>query len=96
MKDELAELRREQDEVDREIVAALGRRIAIREKISAFRRDNKLLTIDPARMQIVLDQAEKFAKDYHVPGKMARDVFELLIDWSHKLDRDWRKQENGE
>lgn len=96
MDDMLATLRREQDAIDREIVAALGKRVAIREKISAFRRANKLLTVDPARMQYVLDQAEMFAHEFNVPPQMARDVFDVLIDWSHKLDRQWRTQENGE
>ena len=96
MEDKLAELRREQDEVDREIVAALGKRVAVRKKISAFRVDNKLLTIDPTRMQVVLQQAEEMGKEYHVPEQMARDVFEVLIDWSHRLDREWRKKKNEE
>ena len=91
MGDMLAKLRREQDEVDRDILEALGRRLAVRRRISAFRAENNLLTIDPARMQVVLNQAEEIGKEYDVPAQMARDVFEVLIDWSHKLDREWRK-----
>ncbi|MDB5478557.1 MAG: Chorismate mutase type [Alphaproteobacteria bacterium] len=86
----LEKLRAEQDKIDAEITAAIARRIALRKKISAFRINENLPTIDEARMTQVLDQAEKNADGTGIPKEMAREVFSLLIDWSHRLDRHWR------
>jgi chorismate mutase len=87
----LEKLRVEQDEIDKEIVAAIAKRLAVRKRISAFRLENNLSTIDPDRVKIVLGQAETLANEMDVPSDMARGIFELLIDWSHRLDVDWRK-----
>jgi len=87
----LEKLRSEQDAVDKEIIAAIAKRLAIRKRISAFRMENNLSTIDQARMKVVLDQADALAKEMDVPAEMAQGIFELLIDWSHRLDIEWRK-----
>lgn len=87
---ELFALRAEQDLVDIEIMQAIAKRVALRRKISRFRHGNELPTIDASRMKVVLDQAEKHAIDMDVPPEMARQIFKLLIDWSHKLDMQWR------
>lgn len=92
---ELDALRAEQDQVDREIVAALGKRVALRRKISALRMGNNMPTIDEARMQVVLNQVAQYATDYDVPPEMARNVFQVLIDWSHRLDWQWREEKRG-
>lgn len=83
-------LRAEQDLVDREIMKAIAKRVALRRKISRFRIANELSTIDASRMMDVLDQAEKYAREENVPPEMGRQVFKLLIDWSHKMDMHWR------
>lgn len=88
----LDELRTQQDVIDREIIAAIAKRVAIREKISAFRIGNGLPTVDPARMEFVLNQAESYAMEHGVPKEMARQIFDILIGWSHHLDREWRKE----
>lgn len=88
---ELYALRTEQDAIDREIMKAISKRVVIREKISAFRIKSDLPTVDPARMEAVLKQAEAYATEYGVPKEMARQIFDLLIGWSHHMDREWRK-----
>lgn len=83
-------LRAEQDLIDRDIMKAIAKRVALRRKISRFRITNELSTIDASRMMEVLDQAEKYAREENVPPEMGRQIFKLLIDWSHKMDMQWR------
>ena len=90
----LEKLRTEQDAIDKEIVAAIAKRLEVRKKISAFRLENNLSTIDADRVKVVLNQAETLAQQVDVPPEMAQSVFELLIDWSHRLDQQWRKEKN--
>jgi chorismate mutase len=90
----LEKLLTEQDEIDKEIVAAIAKRLAVRKRISAFRMENSLPTIDPDRVKVVLQQAATLAEQVDVPPEMAHGVFELLIDWSHRLDQQWRKEKN--
>lgn len=85
-------LRKEQDAIDRELMAAIAKRYAVRQKISAFRRSNSLPTVDPDRMKYVLQQAEAYAAEMGVPVEMAHHIYSVLIGWSHDLDRQWRKE----
>jgi chorismate mutase len=87
---QLYALRGEQDAVDREILAAIAKRLAIRKQISALRAEYGLQTVDAGRAQVVLDQAKALAVDHGIPTDMAQDIFETLIDWSHRLDKQWR------
>jgi chorismate mutase len=93
---ELYALRAQQDAIDLQILEAVGLRVAIRDKISAYRIAHGLPTIDPARIEFVLDNAEKNAENYGVPKEMARQLFDLLIGWSHHLHRQWRSEQMAE
>lgn len=88
----LQALRKEQDAIDRELMAAIAKRYEVRQKISAFRIANNLPTVDPERMKHVLEQAETYAAEMGVPSEMARHIYSVLIGWSHDLDRQWRKE----
>jgi 4-amino-4-deoxychorismate mutase len=88
----LEALRKEQDAIDRELMVAIAKRYNVRQKISAFRRENNLPTVDPDRMKYVLQQAEGYAVEMGVPAEMARHIYGVLIGWSHDLDRQWRKE----
>lgn len=89
---ELDVLRKEQDAIDREIVETIAKRLVIRKKISALRSGNDLPTIDLTRRAFVLKQAEQFATENNIPEAMAHEIFNVLIDWSHRLDREWRAE----
>lgn len=90
MTDELHRLRQEQDKIDRKIVEALAVRYKKRQEISAFRIENGLPTVDEKRKKFVLQQAEDWAKELDVPAEYVLNVFNVLIEGSHTLDREWR------
>lgn len=87
---QLETLRRQQDAIDGKILAAIAERVAMRRKISALRISNDMPTMDEARMKTVLNAVEEQALALGVPAEMALDVFSVLIDWSHKMDKEWR------
>ncbi len=88
---ELHRLRAEQDEIDKKLVEALADRYKKRKEISAFRIENGLPTVDEERKQQVLQQAEALAEELNVPAEYVLNVFHVLIEGSHTLDRAWRQ-----
>jgi chorismate mutase len=87
----LLSLRAKQDQIDRKLIEALAERVRMREKISALRIAHNMPTVDPARMQEVLEHVEKVGEEMGIPKGMMHDVFSCLIEWSHKMDLEWRK-----
>ncbi|HJQ79965.1 MAG TPA: prephenate dehydratase [Lacipirellulaceae bacterium] len=80
----LAELRRELDRVDRELVAAINLRAEIARQIGALKRDKSQILFDPAREAEVLQQAQ-----HNNPGPLTnaavRAVFREIVSGSRAV-----------
>ncbi|MEX0612032.1 MAG: chorismate mutase, partial [Pirellulales bacterium] len=78
IKPSVADLRRELDRVDAEIVAAINRRAELAQQIGALKQDAEQQIYDPQRERAVLEQAET-----NNPGPLnneaVRAVFRELI-----------------
>ncbi len=55
MSGDIAALRRELDEVDRELVKLFERRMEVSRRIAVYKRDNNLSVLDAAREEAVFD-----------------------------------------
>lgn len=54
MSGEIADLRRELDEIDRELVKLFERRMAISRRVAAYKKENNLPVLDAAREEQVI------------------------------------------
>jgi chorismate mutase len=80
--DELARCRRELEELDRELIALLARRVARSREIGALKRAARLPTLDPAREAEVIRRAAALAREEGLPDEKVRDIFWHVIGLS--------------
>jgi len=77
--DRLAELRDQIEEVDRDIVGLLARRVRLALDVGAAKRDAGLPTLDPAREAAVVRRAVTMARDAGVHDDDVREIFWHVI-----------------
>jgi chorismate mutase len=82
--EELARRRRELEELDRELIALLGRRVARSREIGALKRVAGLPTLDPAREAEVIRRAAAMAREAGLPDEKVRDIFWHVIGLSRE------------
>jgi chorismate mutase len=82
--EELARRRRELEELDRELIALLGRRVARSREIGALKRVAGLPTLDPAREAEVIRRAATMAREAGLPDEKVRDIFWHVIGLSRE------------
>lgn len=56
---QLAELRRQIDEIDEDMVGMLGRRMRLAEKIGEYKKENNIAILQPDRWQELIDEATR-------------------------------------
>lgn len=82
--EQLALRRRELEEIDRELIALLGRRVARSREIGALKRVAGLPTLDPAREAEVIRRAAATAREHGLPDEKVRDIFWHIIGLSRE------------
>ena len=83
---ELQSLRREIDQIDRELLELLARRMRLVLRVGDYKRDRELPVYDPERERAIL---ERLAQDAPSPltAESVKRVFERLIDESRCLEQ---------
>ena len=83
---ELQSLRREIDEIDRQLLALLARRMRLVLRVGDYKREHEIPVYDPERERAILDRLAA-----HAPSPLTADsvkrVFERLIDESRRLEQ---------
>ena len=77
----LAPLRAEIDAVDAEIVALLGRRMAVVEQVLAIKRREGIAALLPDRVEEVVRNVRDRAEQKDVPPALAEAVWRAMIGW---------------
>lgn len=77
----LAGLRREIDALDREIVAALARRMQIVERVVAVKREHGIAANLPDRVEEVAAKVRREAEREGLPPDLAETVWRAMMDW---------------
>ncbi len=75
----LAELRQEIDTIDDEIIALLAKRLALVPDVVAYKLQNDLPTVIPARIDEVLQRNADHATRMGMPPQDIRGIYERII-----------------
>ena len=78
MSSELENLRAKIDEVDREIIAALGKRMLLVDEIGVYKKANGIGLFDAARLEDVLKTRADCAKEKNLSIDFIHDLFALI------------------
>lgn len=92
---ELERLRREIDDVDRSIVEAFTRRVAIARRIGELKEELGQPVLDPSREAAVVRRAAERARDAGLDEEAVREVFWRLVGLSRRTQRDERGGPRG-
>lgn len=78
----LAECRAEIDALDAEIVALLGRRIAIVDRVITIKHENDLAALLPERVEEVVANVREHAQACGAPPDLAETLYRHMIAWT--------------
>ncbi len=80
---QITRLRKEIDEIDREIVKQLNRRIELVLKAGEYKRNNKLAVEDLAREEEIISKMEFNELD----EKFVKDIYKVILGYSKLKQR---------
>lgn len=83
---ELLELRKDIDDVDRQILDLLRRRVEIVMAVGNIKRERKIEVYDPERERALLERLGELAVSPLAPST-ARRVFERIVDECRRLEQ---------
>jgi chorismate mutase len=84
----LARCRHEIEQIDRELVAILAKRVGMSREIGSLKKIAGLPTLDPAREAEVIRRAATLARDAGLSDEKVRDIFWHVIGLSRAVQVD--------
>jgi chorismate mutase len=76
----LDELRREIEDIDREIVELIARRTYVADTVAQVKAEKDLPTTDESQEERVMERARKNAEQFEVDANLVKAIFRLLIE----------------
>jgi len=86
----LEELRREIEDIDREIVELIARRTYVADTVAAVKKDRDLPTTDEGQEERVMERAGENAEQFDVDANLVKAIFRLLIELNKVEQRESR------
>ena len=86
----LDELRREIEDIDREIVELVARRTYVADTIAQVKDERGLPTTDESQEERVMERAGQNAERFEVDANLVKAVFRLLIELNKVEQRESR------
>jgi chorismate mutase/prephenate dehydrogenase len=80
--DDLARCRGQIEDIDRELIGLLAKRVALSKEIGALKKTAGLPTLDPAREAEVIRRAAAVAREVGINDEKVRDIFWHVIGLS--------------
>ncbi|MUW15647.1 chorismate mutase [Halorubrum sp. CBA1125] len=86
----LEELRREIEDIDREIVELIARRTYVADTVAAVKAEQDLPTTDEGQEERVMERAGENAERFDVDANLVKAIFRLLIELNKVEQRENR------
>ena len=86
----LDELRREIEDIDREIVELIARRTYVADTVAAVKADRDLPTTDESQEARVMERAGENAERFDLDANLVKAIFRLLIELNKVEQRESR------
>lgn len=86
--DILEKLREQIDRTDEEILILIKRRFQTAKKIAKYKKTNNMQIEDLDRETLLIFERIKKATTMNLPESFVRDIFELVLDQSKKIQKE--------
>ena len=93
VKDEIKKLRKEIDNLDRQLLKLLSQRFLLSVRIGEIKKENKLDVIDPEREKKLFSMLEKDGKDLGINKEFVFKLWKQIIDRSYSLQEKYNDDE---
>ena len=84
---EIAELRKEIDRIDGELIKLLAKRVAVVRRIGELKRRQGLDVWDEARASEVMRSREGWAREAGLDGDFAKDLFDRIVSYCARVQK---------
>jgi len=85
---ELEDIRKRLDELDKELVVILAKRISLIPGIAEYKKKHKIPRYQPEREKEIIEEKRKLAKELNLDQGLVEDIFKRIIQESHKIEKD--------
>ncbi len=79
-------LRKNLDQIDKQILALIGKRVNIAKKIGKIKKQQKLAIADKKREKEIVSSLTKQAKKYKIDKSLIGKIWKLLFKLSYKVE----------
>lgn len=86
----LDELRKEIEDIDREIVELIARRTYVADTVAQVKAEHDLPTTDEGQEERVMERAGRNAEQFDVDANLVKAIFRLLIELNKVEQRESR------
>jgi chorismate mutase len=91
----LSDHRREIEDIDREIIGLIDKRLKIAKKIFEAKRTSGIRISDPEQEKLVLSRAMDMATELGLDAGAVRNIFEILIRMSLEKQKELQGRDQG-
>lgn len=88
--EELANIRKEIDIIDKEIIELLAKRLSLMPKISRYKKIKNLEICDSKREEELLNSKLEIGKEKGLREEYIQDIFKRIIEESHNSQKNLR------
>lgn len=85
---ELAEIRKQLDIINKELVEVLARRTALIPKVADYKKEHDIPREQPLREQAIINSVRKLAEEKNVDPDLVEDLFRLIFEDAHRIEKD--------
>lgn len=87
----LKELRKEIDEINKNIIKLIVKRMKLAEEIVEYKKANALPIYIPEREKEVIENVRKIAKENNLDENMIEEVFWKIIEHTREMQKEAKK-----
>ncbi|MFA6430083.1 MAG: chorismate mutase [Candidatus Paceibacterota bacterium] len=83
---DLSELRNEIDQIDREFLSILSKRMKLIPKVAEYKKKNSIKRYQPEREKEVIKLRRELAKELNISSDLVESIFKEIIKDAHKIE----------
>ncbi len=85
---DLIELRKEIDQIDREFLDILSKRMKLIPKVAEYKKKNNIKRYQPEREKEVIELRKGLAKELNLNSDLVETIFKEIIKDAHKIEEE--------
>lgn len=86
-KNQLNDLRKQIDELDKQMIALLAKRMSVVKEVGEYKKQNNIPPLDEKRWQEVLQSRIAIAEKLGLSGKLVSEIYEVIHRYALEMEK---------